>query len=190
MTLTGAGGSGKTRLAQEVVRTLATELAGAQRESDQQIRELEAAVPIQDAMAYIEPPGWYFPARHLLGAALLAADRAAEAEAVYRADLQQHPKAVSVVSAHRTRAPASVNPLIHSLTNSGFFLPKSGMSCNVERRLRALLHQAGFTQVCGSASFLAFGTPESLQWLAEIFSRFTLDSPYAVEWLVRGSDLL
>lgn len=137
-------------------------------------------------MAYIEPPGWYFPARHLLGAALLAADRAAEAEAVYRADLQQHPKAVSVVSAHRARAPASVNPLIHSLTNSGFFLPKSGMICNVERRLRALLHQAGFTQVCGSTSFLTFGTPESLQWLAEIFSRFTLDSPYAVEWLARG----
>ncbi|MCE7989811.1 MAG: hypothetical protein DYG89_52360, partial [Caldilinea sp. CFX5] len=70
---------------------LAAELAGAQGETDQQIAELEAAVAIQDNMAYIEPPAWYYPVRHLLGAALLAADRAAEAEAVYRKDLEQYP---------------------------------------------------------------------------------------------------
>jgi tetratricopeptide (TPR) repeat protein len=71
---------------------LAAELAGAAGETDQQIAELEAAVQIQDDMAYIEPPAWYFPVRHLLGAALLAADRPADAEAVFRTDLEQYPQ--------------------------------------------------------------------------------------------------
>ena len=69
---------------------LAADLAGAQGETDKQIAELEAAVKVQDALPYIEPPAWYFPTRHLLGAALLDADRAADAEAVYRADLQEY----------------------------------------------------------------------------------------------------
>jgi tetratricopeptide (TPR) repeat protein len=71
---------------------LAAELAAGQGDPDTQISELEAAVAIQDEMAYIEPPAWYYPVRHLLGAALLDAGRAAEAEAVYREDLQQYPK--------------------------------------------------------------------------------------------------
>ena len=40
----------------------------------------------------MEPPPFYFPTRQALGAVLLAADRAADAEAVYRIDLEQHPK--------------------------------------------------------------------------------------------------
>jgi len=69
---------------------LAADLAGAQGETDQQIVELEAAVKVQDALPYIEPPAWYFPTRDMLGAALLKADRAADAEAVYRADLKEY----------------------------------------------------------------------------------------------------
>ena len=69
---------------------LAADLAGAQGETEQQIAELEAAVKLQDGLPYIEPPAWYFPVRHLLGAALLDAGRADEAEAVYRTDLQQY----------------------------------------------------------------------------------------------------
>ncbi len=68
------------------------EIAGAQGQLDTQIAELQAAVRMQDELAYIEPPAWYYPVRHSLGAALLAADRAAEAEEVYREDLKQYPQ--------------------------------------------------------------------------------------------------
>ena len=46
---------------------------------------------MEDALPYTEPPAWYQPVRHLLGAALLAAGRPADAEAVYRADLARNP---------------------------------------------------------------------------------------------------
>src|SRR6476660_6464672 len=46
------------------------------------------AVKIQDGHWFTEPPPWYYPVRQSLGAALLAAGRPAEAEAVYREDLK------------------------------------------------------------------------------------------------------
>jgi tetratricopeptide (TPR) repeat protein len=42
------------------------------------------AVDLQDRLAYDEPPTWYMPVRESLGAALLRAGQAAEAEAVFR----------------------------------------------------------------------------------------------------------
>ncbi len=56
------------------------------------ISELESAVRIEDALPYMEPPYWFFPNRHLLGAALLKLERGADAEAVFRADLERHPR--------------------------------------------------------------------------------------------------
>jgi tetratricopeptide (TPR) repeat protein len=50
------------------------------------------AVEAEDRLAYDEPPGWYYPTRESLGGALLRAGQAAEAEAVFRADLEQHPR--------------------------------------------------------------------------------------------------
>ena len=41
---------------------------------------------------YFEPPKWYYPVRHTLGAVLLKAGRAKDAEAVYRDDLRRHPE--------------------------------------------------------------------------------------------------
>jgi tetratricopeptide (TPR) repeat protein len=49
------------------------------------------AVDLQDGLPYTEPPFWYYPTRQSLGAALLTAKRAAEAEAVYRKDLEEYP---------------------------------------------------------------------------------------------------
>ncbi len=49
------------------------------------------AVEAEDALAYDEPPAWYYPTRESLGAALLRDGRAAEAEAVFRADLDRTP---------------------------------------------------------------------------------------------------
>jgi tetratricopeptide (TPR) repeat protein len=50
------------------------------------------AVERQDALAYDEPPAWYYPGRESLGAALYAAGRPAEAEAVFREDLARNPR--------------------------------------------------------------------------------------------------
>lgn len=49
--------------------------------------ELEKAVSAEDALQYQEPPDWSFPVRHDLGALLLKAGRAKEAEEVFRQDL-------------------------------------------------------------------------------------------------------
>jgi hypothetical protein len=70
---------------------LSAAIAGAEGDHESAIAQLEAAVATQDSLPYIEPPAWYFPIRHLLGAELLAAGRAEEAEAVYRKDLEQYP---------------------------------------------------------------------------------------------------
>ncbi len=50
------------------------------------------AVAAEDALAYDEPPAWYYPVRESLGAALLADGQAAEAEKVFRADLERNPR--------------------------------------------------------------------------------------------------
>ena len=50
------------------------------------------AVEIQDSLGYDEPPAWYYPLRESLGAALLRAGQAAEAEAVFREGVRRSPK--------------------------------------------------------------------------------------------------
>ena len=54
-------------------------------------RLLRAAVAEQDTHWFTEPPPWYFPVRNALGAVLLQAGRAADAEQVYREDLKRNP---------------------------------------------------------------------------------------------------
>jgi hypothetical protein len=54
------------------------------------IPHFERAVVQQDSLPYTEPPFWYYPSRQSLGAALLKAGRASDAESVYRADLAQY----------------------------------------------------------------------------------------------------
>jgi tetratricopeptide (TPR) repeat protein len=66
-------------------------IASAQGNRPEAIRLLVEAVGQEDKLAYNEPADMLFPTRHLLGAQLLAAGRAPEAEAVYREDLRQHP---------------------------------------------------------------------------------------------------
>ena len=51
----------------------------------------EEAVALQDALPYTEPPFWYYPTRQSLGAALLASNRDAEAQAIFEEDLKQYP---------------------------------------------------------------------------------------------------
>jgi tetratricopeptide (TPR) repeat protein len=56
------------------------------------VATLEKAVLLGDTLHYNEPPDWYFPPRHTLGALLLATGRAAEAEDVFRQDLAKNPE--------------------------------------------------------------------------------------------------
>jgi tetratricopeptide (TPR) repeat protein len=57
------------------------------------IAELEKAVAAEDKLDPSgEPPDWNVPSRHILGMALLAADRAFDAEQVYRKDLEILPE--------------------------------------------------------------------------------------------------
>jgi tetratricopeptide (TPR) repeat protein len=82
----GAGGlHDRIAVAAPVVaaRIAATELRNADA-----IAELGKAVAAED---HLEGTGWFFPVRQLLGAQLLIAGRPAEAERVYREDLERHP---------------------------------------------------------------------------------------------------
>ncbi|MEK7729783.1 MAG: hypothetical protein AAB354_15355, partial [candidate division KSB1 bacterium] len=71
---------------------LAGELAAQREHYPEAIAHLQNAVRVEDQLTYDEPPPWYTPARHNLGAVLLEAKRATEAEAVYREDLQKYPE--------------------------------------------------------------------------------------------------
>ncbi len=72
--------------------TLAGEIAFRQGRIDDAVAALTEAVKTEDTLRYMEPPDWLQPARHSLGAILLSADRYAEAEQVYRADLKHWPE--------------------------------------------------------------------------------------------------
>ncbi len=52
---------------------------------------LQQAVAAEDKLSYNEPSDWFFPMRHLLGAQLLIAGQAQQAEQVYREDLKRNP---------------------------------------------------------------------------------------------------
>jgi tetratricopeptide (TPR) repeat protein len=66
---------------------LAGEIAAGGKRYDEAIARLQRAVLLQDSLMYNEPPDWYFPVRHYLGAVLLEAGLPQEAETVYWQDL-------------------------------------------------------------------------------------------------------
>jgi tetratricopeptide (TPR) repeat protein len=70
---------------------LAGEMALRQGRASEAVRQFRAATALEDGLVYAEPPTWYYPMRHSLGKALLAANRPVEAEKVYRQDLGRFP---------------------------------------------------------------------------------------------------
>jgi tetratricopeptide (TPR) repeat protein len=55
------------------------------------VQKWRKAVEMQDLLLYDEPPGWYYPVRESLGAALLRSGDAAAAEQVFREGLRRSP---------------------------------------------------------------------------------------------------
>lgn len=117
-------------LAAEVVEARAAEIEG----SPDAIARWELAVQLADRLAYDEPPDWFYPVRHYLGAALLDAGRPRDAEAVYEADLERNPengwslfgrwKALAA-QGHRLAAAAAERDYIAAWRRADFELTRS-----------------------------------------------------------------
>ena len=88
-TLSTNSGESVLRIAPEV---LEGELAASKSDFDKALLHLDRAVRYEDALDYTEPPDWPSRSRLNLGAVLLKAGRALEAETVYWADLQKNPE--------------------------------------------------------------------------------------------------
>jgi tetratricopeptide (TPR) repeat protein len=88
-----ANSSGQTKTVLEIaMHALAGEIAARRSDTGAAITHFRAAQKLEDGMLYFEPPPWPLPIRPALGAVLLRAGRAAEAEQVYREDLQRFPE--------------------------------------------------------------------------------------------------
>jgi len=74
-------------LARHVIEGRVRRAAG---DAEGAVEAFRAAVAIQDRLPYLEPPYWYYPVRQSLGAALLEAGRAEEAERVFREGLEAY----------------------------------------------------------------------------------------------------
>ncbi len=74
------------------VNVLGAKIALARNNSTDAIAMLRRAVAVQDSLNYDEPPDWFYPVRESLGAVLLLSGNAAEAEKVFREDLEHNPR--------------------------------------------------------------------------------------------------
>jgi tetratricopeptide (TPR) repeat protein len=90
---TAAASSGQTKTVLEIAgHALAGEIAARRGDLDGGINHLRAAQKLEDGILYFEPPVWPLPVRPALGAVLLRAGKATEAEQAYREDLSRFPE--------------------------------------------------------------------------------------------------
>jgi tetratricopeptide (TPR) repeat protein len=81
------------------------------------VRFARAAVAAEDRLARDDPPVWPLPSRHMLGDALLRANRAAEAQKVFSADLQRYPRncvALAGLAVAERKQQSSLSAPLHS----------------------------------------------------------------------------
>ena len=71
---------------------LGAKIAVAKKDNAAAVGMLREAVATQDALKYDEPPDWFYPVRESLGAVLLSSGNAAEAEKIFREDLEKNPR--------------------------------------------------------------------------------------------------
>jgi tetratricopeptide (TPR) repeat protein len=70
---------------------LRARIAQARNDLDSAVRELNAAIALQDALPYMEPAYWYYPVRQTLGAVLLAKGNAKGAQEAFGQSLARTP---------------------------------------------------------------------------------------------------
>jgi len=85
------GNNGAAELLAVAEASLEGELCLHEGKLEESLAALREGVRREDALRYDEPPDWIQPVRHSLGAVLLKAGKAADAEAVYLADLKRWP---------------------------------------------------------------------------------------------------
>jgi len=78
-------------VAEVASHVLAGRIAEARGKMSEAIADYTKAVAQEDTLDYDEPTDWFYPTRETLGAALLRAGRASQAEKVLRADLTRNP---------------------------------------------------------------------------------------------------
>ena len=89
VTFSANSGLSVLRIAPEVI---AGEIAAKRKAWDTAVLHLDRAIRYEDALIYQEPADWYAPVRQTLGAVLLEAGRADEAEVVFWEDLKKNPE--------------------------------------------------------------------------------------------------
>jgi tetratricopeptide (TPR) repeat protein len=77
-----------SKIAQVAFEVLAGEVAAADGDITKAINYFKSAVELEDQLIYSEPSAWHIPPRQNLGALLLDSGQYAEAEMVYRKDLE------------------------------------------------------------------------------------------------------
>jgi tetratricopeptide (TPR) repeat protein len=71
---------------------LGAKISLAKNDMDATVKQLRAAVAVEDGLKYDEPQDWFYPVRESLGAVLLKIGDYAGAEEVFRTDLERNPR--------------------------------------------------------------------------------------------------
>jgi tetratricopeptide (TPR) repeat protein len=88
----GLGNSSAHGVLKVATELLSGEIAFAKGDTKAGLDALRRAVAAEDAINYNEPPDWHLPTREWLGRALMRAGEFAEAEAVFRKEIDKNPK--------------------------------------------------------------------------------------------------
>ncbi|HEX6278404.1 MAG TPA: alpha/beta fold hydrolase, partial [Pyrinomonadaceae bacterium] len=88
----GIGNSSAHGVLKVATELLLGEIAFGKGDTKSGIDALRRAVAAEDLVNYNEPPDWHLPTREWLGRALMRAGQFAEAEAVFRKEIEKNPK--------------------------------------------------------------------------------------------------
>ena len=83
-----SGPGNAQKIPQIMAHLVEARIALALKDHQAAVKSLREAASIEDTMDYNEPPDWFIPVRESLGATLLASGEAADAEQVFRKDLE------------------------------------------------------------------------------------------------------
>jgi tetratricopeptide (TPR) repeat protein len=80
-----------TQLITLALHDLRGDIALRRGQHEEAIKQLQAAMQMEDDLPYMEPPFWYYPVRQVLGSAMLHLNRPVDADRLFRQDLEKNP---------------------------------------------------------------------------------------------------